>query len=341
MNKMNDLVIPFEHRMFAHCESGTVTGLLNHGGLPLTEPMVFGISSGILFLYFKTPALPFPTFVVRNFPGQMIRGVSRRLGVKFSSAKYRDQKKGEEAIDALLDKGIPVACRTDFYYMDYLPAYMRAHFNFHYLTIVGRKGSKFLVSDCYSTELAELERESLRKGRYPGGSFDPRGFLFYPVRVPQNPDIDAAIRKGIKAACFNMLRLPVKQVGVKGIRLFSKKIMEWPGMARNEDHLSHEIMKINILLEDQGTGGAGYRFMYATFLRQASEKLNAPALREMSERMMLVGDDWRRISIYAARMGKNHDFGETKFRELSEKIARQADAEEKFFTDLARIAKTL
>jgi hypothetical protein len=341
MNTPGDMVIPFEHRMFAHCESGTVTGLLNHAGLALTEPMVFGISSGILFAYFKTPALPFPTFVVRNFPGQMMRGVSRRLGVKFATAKYKDHKKGEEAIDALLDRNIPVACRVDFYYMDYLPPYMRAHFNFHFLTVVGRKGSKFLVSDCYSTELAELERESLRKGRYPGGSFDPRGFLFYPVRVPADPDIDGAIAKGIRAACFNMLKLPVPLLGVRGISLFSKKIMEWPGLARNEDHLSHEIMKINILLEDQGTGGAGYRFMYATFLRQASERLNAAALKEMSERMMLIGDDWRRISIHAARMGKNRDFSHDRFRELSEKIAAQAVAEKKFFTDLSGIAKTL
>ncbi len=341
MNKVNDLVIPFKHRMFAHCESGTVAGLLNHAGLEISEPMVFGISSGILFAYYKPPALPFPMIVVRNFPGQMMRGVSRRLGVKFKTARYKNQARGEQAIDALLDKGVPVACRVDFFYMDYLPPYMRAHFNFHFLTIVGRKGSKFLVSDCYSTELAELERDSLRKGRYPGGSFDPKGFLFYPVRVPTDPDIDRAIKKGIRAACFNMLRLPVPFLGIRGIRLFSKKIMDWPGMARNDDHLSHEVMKINILLEDQGTGGAGYRFMYATFLRQASERLGRPELKEMSERMMLVGDDWRRISIHAARMGKNRDFAEEKFRELSGKISRQADAEELFFTDLAKIARTL
>ena len=63
-------------------------------------------------------------------------------------------------------------------------------------------------------------------------------------------------------------------LGIKGIRKFSKKVTEWPKYARDTDHLSHEIMKINILLEDQGTGGAGFRFMYATFLQQAAEKIN-------------------------------------------------------------------
>ena len=64
-----------------------------------------------------------------------------------------------------------------------------------------------------------------------------------------------------------MLKIPLPFLGVKGIRMFSRKINEWPSLARDMEHLSHEIMKINILLEDQGTGGGGFRFMFATFLR--------------------------------------------------------------------------
>ncbi len=63
--------IPFRHIMAAHCESGTVTALLNHHGLNITEPMVFGIASGIFFAYFKTPMMDFPMFAVRSMPGQV------------------------------------------------------------------------------------------------------------------------------------------------------------------------------------------------------------------------------------------------------------------------------
>ena len=38
-------VIPFNHKMAAHCESGTVTALLNYAGLDISEPMVFGVSA--------------------------------------------------------------------------------------------------------------------------------------------------------------------------------------------------------------------------------------------------------------------------------------------------------
>jgi len=44
-----DKVIDFEHRMAAHCETGTLTALLNYNGLKITEPLVFGIANGIFF----------------------------------------------------------------------------------------------------------------------------------------------------------------------------------------------------------------------------------------------------------------------------------------------------
>jgi len=51
-----------------------------------------------------------------------------------------------------------------------------------------------------------------------------------------------------------MLSIPIPFLGIKGIRKFAGKITDWPAMARDTEHLSHEVMKINILLEDQGTG---------------------------------------------------------------------------------------
>ena len=88
------------------------------------------------------------------------------------------------------------------------------------------------------------------------------------------------------------------------------------------------------MLEDQGTGGAGFRFMYATFLRQAAEKCNEPRLLTLSKQMMEIGDGWREISLKAARMGKNRDLGIDKLGEIGQLINQRADAEEAFFKEL-------
>ncbi len=88
--------IPFRHIMAAHCESGTVTALLNHHGMNITEPMVFGISSGIFFAYLKTPVMDFPMFAVRSMPGQ-VRTKFAEAGQELSSnPKNTETRKGRE-----------------------------------------------------------------------------------------------------------------------------------------------------------------------------------------------------------------------------------------------------
>jgi hypothetical protein len=327
--------INYKHQMAAHCESGTLTTMLNNGGMEITEPMLFGITSGIFFGYFhKMKSFTFPTFIVRSRPGEMRKVTEKRLGVKFDTETFRDPEKGMAALDRLLEQNIPVGNQVDFFYMSYLPEWERVHINVHYMTVVGKEGNDYIVSDSYFPKLARLDRESLRKAKFAGGSMSPKGFIFHPVHVPGRIDYEKAITKGIKRACFYMLKLPVPFIGIKGIRKFSRKITEWPSMTRDTDHLSHEIMKINILLEDQGTGGAGFRYMYATFLQQAAEKLNKPEYKEFSKQMMEIGDGWREISLFAARIGKNRDLGPDKMKQLGEMLNGRAYAEERFFREL-------
>ncbi len=331
--------LDFTHRMAAHCESGTVAALLNHAGMDISEPLVFGIAGGIFFGYFESKKFPFPTFVVRNRPGMMRTNVRKRLGVRFTEKQFRNEKQGQIEFDRILDASIPVACQTDFFYMTYLPSHVRVHINVHFIIVVGRDGGEYIVSDCYAPELARIDGDSLHRGRFAGGSFSPRGFLFYPVSVPANPDMAGAIWKGIRQAAFYMVRLPVPFLGVKGIRLFAKKLHNWPSLARDIDHLSHEIMKINIFLEDQGTGGAGFRFMYATFLREAAAITGCGDLADMSARMMAIGDRWRELSLFAARIGKRRDLSADRLSEMSGMLNERADLEEAFFRDLLAISK--
>jgi hypothetical protein len=218
--------------------------------------------------------------------------------------------------------------------MDYLPAWERVHINVHFIVVVGKEGSKYIISDSYFPKLVELEAESLRKARFAGGNMSPKGFLFYPEFIPDKVNYPKAVRKGIRKSCFFMLRIPMPFLGIKGIRMFAKKIVTWPAFARDTEHLSHEIMKINILLEDQGTGGAGFRYMFATFLQQASAILEIPELNSFSKEMMEIGDGWREISLFAARIGKNRDLGPDRLKELGDMLLIRAGKEESFFRRL-------
>jgi hypothetical protein len=329
-------IIPFRHVMAAHCESGTLAALLNHHGMDISEPMVFGISSGIFFAYMKPPMMDFPMFVARSMPGQIRSKFAKRTGVKFKSMKFRDPKKAEKELDRLLDQNQPVAVQVDLFYMDYFPTWFRVHINVHFINVIGREGNKYFISDSYSTEIAELDRETLLKARFAGGPMAPKGFMFYPVHIPDKVDFEKVVREGIKAATFNMLKIPLPFLGVKGIRKFADKIVEWPGYARDINQLADKIYKIFVLLEEQGTGGGGFRFIYASFLQEASKILKNPNLNDLSHRMMEIGDGWREVALIASRSARDRDFSKEKLLELGGLIRKRADAEEAFFTDLRK-----
>jgi hypothetical protein len=59
----------------------------------------------------------------------------------------------------------------------------------------------------------------------------------------------------------------------------------------------------------------------------------------MSKEMMEIGDKWRNISYFAAKMSKNRDLGPDRFKELSMLVHAQADEEQKFFSDLYKLVK--
>jgi hypothetical protein len=330
-------IINFNHKLAAHCESGMVTSLLNHSGIEISEAMVFGISGSIFFAYINNPMLPFPTIAVRNQPGKIYKNFSRHSNLPFIKKQFRYPYKAKTELENLLIENTPAGVQVDFFYMDYVPEYIRAHFNGHFVIIVGKNDNKYIISDAYTPNLVELDENTLQEARFTRGPFKPKGLMIYRNGSAETIDWESAIEKGIKKAAFNMLKIPFPFLGVKGIRYFAKKLPEWPNFARDEDHLSDEIMMINILLEERGTGGGGFRFMYAAFLQEAARIINKPALNDIAEQMMNNGDKWRLISIFAGKIGRNHELGQDKLKELGAMIEKRADVEKTLFTDLKKI----
>ncbi len=333
------MIVPFTHRMAAHCESGAVTALLRGAGMDVTESLVFGISGAIFFGYLSVPMLPFPTIALRNKPGRIRLKSPKRLGVPMRTQTFRDPAAAARELDALIERGIPVGAQVDYFYMDYLPEYTRAHFNAHYVIVTGKEAGRYLISDTYFPALASVDAATLRTARFARGQFAPQGLLFWPASIPERPDLKAAVRQGIRDAVFYMVKLPLPFFGVRGIRYFARKVREWPKLTRDLDHLSHEVMMIAVILEERGTGGGGFRYLYATFLQEAAKILDNAGIADAAKAMMENGDRWRDVSIAAARMGKRRDLGPQKLRELGELILERADAEQAIFRRLGALVK--
>ncbi len=316
--------MPLEHRQYAHCESGVVTALLGRHGLDLSEPMVFGITGGLTFAY-----LPFikitnmPVVSYRMFPGAIIKGAAKNLGVRFETRRYSDKERALAALAALVDGGRCVGLQTSVYWLPYFPPEMRFQFNAHNLLVTGREGDEFLVSDPVFEHPVRVKAEDLQNARFAKGTLAPKGFLYYPLRVDPAVDIGEAVGKAIRRTVRMMLHAPLPFIGVKGIHFMARRIERLQGGdARYARLYLGHIVRMQ---EEIGTGGGGFRFMYAAFLQEAGRLLGSSPLEEASGMMTEAGDRWRRFALACARVckGKTADFDAAEIARLLRECAAQ------------------
>ena len=325
----------FKHHQSAHCENGVASNLLRHNGLNLSEPMVFGLGSGIFFVY-----IPFlkvnhaPAISYRPQPGIIFSRVAKRLGIRIKRQRFSNPEEAQKALEANLEQGIPTGLQVGVFHLPYFPDQYRFHFNAHNLVVFGKEEGRYLVSDPVMETTTTLSEAELEKVRYAQGALAPRGQMYYPTSIPQDVDLNKAIVKAIKAACSTMLA-PVPIVGVRGERLVARKIRKWPEKV-GVKVTNHYLAQIVRMQEEIGTGGGGFRYIYAAFLQEASDKLRNPRLKELSREMTAIGDEWREFALNASRILKNRKAEEGMYRALADQLDGLADREEVFFKKLKK-----
>jgi len=327
--------LDFKHRQSAHCENGAIVNLLNNKGFKITEPMAFGLGSGLFFVY-----LPFikvnhaPAISYRPLPGVIFNRMAKRLGIKVKRFKFSDPAKAQQKLDENLKNNIPTGLVVGVYHLNYFPDEYRFHFNAHNIVVFGKEENRYLISDPVLDYTVSLTEEELEKVRYAKGALAPKGHLYYPVVVPQHIDLTKAIKAAIKKTCNDMLA-PVPIVGVKGMRMVAKAILKWHkklGVAKT----NYNLVNLVRMQEEIGTGGGGFRFIYAAFLQEAGEYLKNPKLMQLSKEMNVIGDKWRDFAVEASRVYKKRSNTENVYQVLSEKLMELADLEEAFFKKLKK-----
>jgi hypothetical protein len=324
----------FEHRHAAHCESGVASGMLRyHGVQGMSESMAFGLASALTFAYLpfiKLSGLPLVSF--RTPPKSIIKGLLAPLDARFSFETFGSEAAGMRRLDTLLQAGQLVGLQTSVYWLPYFPPDMRFHFNAHNLLVYGRDGDEYLISDPVFEHPQRCAAADLAHARFAKGVLAPKGMLYYPRAIGRHEIPPAALRRAIRKTARNMLA-PFPLVGVRGMRTLAARLAKLPANEpRSLDFVGHLVR----MQEEIGTGGAGFRFMYAAFLQEAAERLAQPALGEFADRLTRIGDDWRLYALRCARAVKGRDRLDPPA--LAELLHAQAAREETFFRDLRRLA---
>ncbi|MDP3814953.1 BtrH N-terminal domain-containing protein [Pseudomonas sp.] len=301
---MSSFEQPFQHRQSAHCESGVMASLLTHAGLPMSEPMAFGLASGLAFAYLPIVKLSgMPLIAYRMPPKHLIKTLSKRLGARLHSRTFGNPEQGRRELDAALDSGRLAGLQSSVFWLPYFPPEMRFHFNAHNLLAYGREGNDYLISDPVFEQPVRCAAEDLQKARFAKGALAAKGLMYWLDEVPLEQDWNKLIRQSLLSTTRILDGMPLPWIGIRGIQHLAKQIDKLdPAQSKyNRLYLTHIVR----MQEEIGTGGAGFRFMYASFLQEAGEKLGDASLQEASVQLTAIGDNWRQFASACVRASRN------------------------------------
>ena len=221
--------------------------------------------------------------------------------MKWARRQFSDPKEGERALDAELDAGRAVGLQACIYWLPYFPEDMRFHFNSHNLVVYGRDGDDYLISDPVFETPTRCSRAALLKARFAKGDMEAKGLMYYPTQMPEAIEYASALPDAIRWNSRTM-QAPVPIAGIKGIRFLGRQIVKLAEGPQREKYLPLYLGHIVRMQEEIGTGGAGFRFLYASFLQEASRRLDKPTLLDTSKALTAAGDEWRRFALLATKM---------------------------------------
>ncbi len=328
----------FEHIQSAHCENGVTTALLRHRGIGfITEPLAFGIGSGLF--YIQIPFLTVnngPAISFRTMPGAIFSRTCKSLGIEVVRKKFSSEDKAEAYVEKLVGEGVPVGCQVGVFHLPYFPAEYRFHFNAHNLIVFGKEGGQYKVSDPVMEITTSLSPAELTRVRFAKGPLSPKGQAYYPIiqgEIDENV-IRKAIIKGIKRNIRDMLQIPGGFAGVKGIKYTANRVRNWREKlgVRKAGLFLGQIVRMQ---EEIGTGGGGFRFLYAAFLQEAHALLPDDELLRISEEFTRAGDLWRSNAVKMAGIYKGRTTAQADFDEVADRMEEIMELEKRAFQRLS------
>lgn len=330
----------FNHLQSAHCENGVTTSLLQHYGLDfMTEPLAFGMGSGIFYIH-----IPFlkvnngPSISYRTMPGAIFKRTCKSLNIDINKKKFSNPKSAKDYLDNLLSSGQPAGCQVGVFHLPYFPKEYRFHFNAHNLIVYGKDQDNYLISDPIMETTTVLSDEELRKVRFAKGVLAPKGLIYHPQNVkPVSEDtVKRAIVKGINRTVKDMLHIPMPFIGVSGMKYTANHINKWRdkyGAKKAGLHLG-QIVRMQ---EEIGTGGGGFRFVYAAFLEEAAAIMGNDGLLEVSNDISKAGDLWRTSAIQMAGIYKGRLSSPNDFNNSAEMMREISEVEKRAFQKLGKL----
>ncbi|GGW31156.1 lantibiotic ABC transporter [Streptomyces xantholiticus] len=299
------MVKDIDVRGMQHCETTALGVLLRHEGLDLSEPMLFGLGSGLSFVYWDSKDMGFPFLGGRVKPFELTRNLAAVLGLELLVGETTSPRKAWQNVAASIDAGRPVGLQLDSYHLDYFST--KVHFGGHVVAMYGYDEQDAYLVDtdpqggAVSTSLAGLARARAERGPMTAKH---RSFTITApssLTSPQDRIIPA-----IKTCADAFLNPPIANLGHRGIEKTAKQVPKW---LQRSDNPREDLPLAAVLMERAGTGGALFRNLYRDFLAECAKSIDSSHLRTGHSLYTEAATLWTQV---AALIGTAGESGEAK-----------------------------
>lgn len=291
-----------------HCETTAMGNLLQHKGVRLSEPMLFGIGQGLGFIYWDSKGMDFPFIGGRVKPDELSACIASRLNLNIRVQETSSVTKAWQNVQSCIDRGIPVGLKLDSYYLDYFTN--KIHFAAHYAVIYGMDDEYAYMADTsHQGGLVTTRLSNLTMARNAKGPMSSRNRSFTIEPTDTLPPLAPAIRSSLINNAHDYLNPPIRNMGNKGIKKMSREILNWP--SRSKD-LEKDLCLTALLMERAGTGGALFRNLYRDFLKECVDLFGDSKLEQAYFLFTEIAPMWNGVSASIDNAGRNGNRQELK-----------------------------
>jgi len=284
-----------------HCVSGSMKHIYEFNQHQVSEEMLLGLGEGVSFIYWHQKGQT-PFIGGRGSPKPSMEQIAgQRTGVKILLHTTSSTSRARNTLLEMLSAGEPVMLQVD---MGYLPYFdfgdSEYHFGGHVIVACGYnpQGDTVQVADrdgLYPVPMDDLEKARNSKHK----PFPPKNlwysYDFSEKRLPMVEEIYTAIHNQAKA----MIEPPIRNLGVKGIRLTAERIPAWKD-SLDDEQLRWTLFNTYIFISPAGgSGGGAFRYMFSRFLNEAAEITGDSRLNERAAEFRHIGDRWQEIAEWA------------------------------------------
>ncbi|NIP37726.1 MAG: BtrH N-terminal domain-containing protein [Candidatus Dadabacteria bacterium] len=329
---MKKVIKGWEHIPGIHCGSAALRDVAGFYGLPLSEPMCFGLGGGLGFFYLIDNEIS-PTRNIHLRGPDMEPNFFSLFSDKKEWMFEKDNEKALQTVLDYLDRDIPVLIQTDIFYLDYYNS--GTHFPGHILVVSGYDSGKeeIYLSDTGFNGLQAVSFKNFKKSRSAKIKPYPLSNNWFDVsRLNTEADLQILIPRAIKTNALNMLAGVTSPRGVSGVERIlelSKDIVNWKGV---EDwkwcfRYSYQV------IQKRGTCGAGFRWMYRDFLNEAKDYYDFEFTEQIAIKMDHIGNEWFELSEFFKKISEQ-DSPDSFLTHSSQRLFNIYNLEKNFYTEI-------